>query len=287
MELDDLRIFVEVAQHGTLTAASPALHLSQPAITRRLQALERRLGVRLFTRVGRRLQLTEAGGQLVERARNLLGEVAEIRAVMATYGTGARGLLRIGASVTACLYLLPPIFQLFRERHPEYPLRVRNDRSTRLGDLVREGRIDVGIASVLAPPEGIRVVPWLELQLALIRPPEAAPGPVGFAALAELPLVLPSAGTLRTLTDGLFARLEIAPSVVAECDSLEVVRAMVATGFGQAILPRVCVPPDGPRVQVVTIDEPLPILPVAVLLRRGRPAPPPVAAFLHALKPAE
>jgi DNA-binding transcriptional LysR family regulator len=287
MELDDLRIFVEVAQHGTLSGASPALHLSQPAITRRLQALERRLGVRLFSRAGRRLQLTEAGAQLVERAQGILGEVAEIKAVMAAYGAGARGLLRIGASVTACLYLLPPILRRFRERHPEFPLLVRNDRSARLGDLVHEGRIDVGVASVLAPPEGARVIPWQGLDLALIRPPGSGPEPAGLSALAELPMVLPSAGALRTLTDGLLARCEPAAAVVAECDSLEVVRALVAAGFGQAILPRVCVPSGGPSVRIATLAQPLPTLPVAVLVRRGRPIPTPVAAFLDALKPVD
>jgi len=286
LELDDLRVFVEVARHGTLTGASPALHLSQPAITRRLQSLERRLGVRLFSRVGRRLQLTDAGIQLAERAQSLLGEVSQIKAIMAAFGAGARGLLSIGASVTACLYLLPPIFRLFRERHPEFPLLVRNDRSARLGDLVQEGRIDVGVASVLAPPEGIRLIPWQELELALIRPP-GGPERVRLSALAEMPVVLPSAGTLRTLTEAILARCEPAPRVVAECDSLEVARELVAAGFGQAILPRVCVPPNGPAVQIAQLAEPLPALPVAVLVRRGRPTSPPVAAFLNALKPVE
>jgi LysR family positive regulator for ilvC len=202
---------------------------------------------------------------------------------MAAYGSGARGLLRIGATVTACLYLLPPVFRLYRERHPEFPLLVRNDRSARLGDLVHEGRIDVGVASVLAPREGVRVVPWCELALALIRPWGSGPERVELGALSDLPMVLPSAGTLRTLTEGLFARCERAPSVVAECDSLEVVRALVASGFGQAVLPRVCVPPDGPPVQVAAIRASLPALPVALLVRRARPTPPAVAAFLDVM----
>jgi DNA-binding transcriptional LysR family regulator len=284
MELDDLRVFLEVARQGTLAGAGAAVHLSQPAVTRRMQALERKLGVHLFRRAGRRLQLTEAGAHLAEQAEGILGQVAELRAVMGAYGTGARGLLRIGATVTACLYLLPPVFRRFRERHPEYPLLVRNERSARLGDLVYEGRVDVGVASVLALREGVRIVPWRELELALIRPPGSGPRQVGLAALSELPVVLPSSGTLRTLTEGLFARCEIAPSVVAECDSLEVARALVALGFGQAILPRVCVPAEGPPVQVVPFAEPTPGLPVAVLVRRARSTPRPVAAFLDALQ---
>jgi DNA-binding transcriptional LysR family regulator len=318
MELDDLQIFLEVVRRGTLTGASETAHLSQPAISRRLSRLERELRAPLFERAGRRLRLTEAGAQLVIRAEAILGQVTELTATMAAYGAGASGHLRIGATVTACLYLLPPVFVAFRERHPEFPLLLRNDRSARVADLVHEGRVDIGIASVLTPREDVRVIPWQELELTLIRPrtvqrvsggeretmrrdgdtdtmrrfsssPDISIPPlltrrpdIG-TELTQMPMVLPSAGTLRTLTESLFARCEVAPTVVAECDSLEVVRALVAAGFGQGLVPRACVPEDGPPVAVVPLTETVPALPVAALVRRTRPTPRPVAAFLEAL----
>jgi DNA-binding transcriptional LysR family regulator len=288
MELDDLRIFLEVVRRGTLTSAGETVHLSQPAISRRLQALERELRAPLFERAGRRLRLTEAGAQLVTRAEAILGQVTELTAAMAAYGAGAGGHLRIGATVTACLYLLPPIFSAFREQHPEFPLLLRNDRSAQVADLVHEGRVDVGIASILTPREDVRVLPWQELELALIRPttsdqPTRTVNGQGTDLLMQMPMVLPSAGTLRTMTESLFARCEIAPTVVAECDSLEVVRALVAAGFGQALVPRACVPENGPPVEVVPLAADVPSLPVAALVRRTRPTPRPVAAFLETL----
>jgi DNA-binding transcriptional LysR family regulator len=85
------------------------------------------------------------------------------------------------------------------------------------------------------------------------------------------------------LIDTLFARCEIAPSVVAECDSLEVVRALVAAGFGYALLPRECLRPGEPGIDVLEVAEPLPRLPVAALVLRAREQPPAVRAFLEAL----
>jgi DNA-binding transcriptional LysR family regulator len=284
LELEDLRIFLAVVRHGTRAGATEEAHMSQPAISRRLQALERELRAPLFERAGRRLQLTEAGAALVARAEAILGQVGELTAEMAAYGAGARGHLRIGATVTACLYLLPPVFRAFRDRHPEYSLLLRNDRSSRMADLLQDGRIDVGIASILAPRDGVRVIPWQELELALIRPPWEGGVSASVASLSGTPMVIPSAGTLRTLTESLLARCEVAPRIVAECDSLEVVRALVAAGVGQAILPRVCVPADDPSVRVAALTDDVPPLPVAALVRRTRALPRPVAAFLEALR---
>jgi DNA-binding transcriptional LysR family regulator len=187
------------------------------------------------------------------------------------------------------------MFHRFRAEHPHHPVVVRNDTSQRMPELVRERRIDVGVASSVAPAEGVRAIPWQELELALVRPaaatiPEAAPPgpspaapPVALASLTPAPVILPSAGMLRTLTEGFFARHDLAPAVAAECDSLEVVKALVAGGFGQAVLPRVCLAPGEPGLEVVAIREPLPRLPVAALVAQRRVLPAAVAAFLRVL----
>jgi LysR family carnitine catabolism transcriptional activator len=283
MELDDFRIFLAVVRRGTLTGAGEEVHLSQPAITRRLQGMERRTGARLFERDGRRLRLTDAGRHLQRQAEAILMQVADLASELSAYAAGSRGALRIGATVTSCIYLLPPVFARFRTAQPGVQVIVRNDASSRMSDLVRERRIDVGIASVLVPGEGVRAIPWRQLDLALVRPAEWRDSPKSLAEAGRSPVVLPTAGTLRTLIEGLFARGEIAPPVAAECDSLEVVRSLVASGFGQAILPRVCLCPDEPGLREVELRDPLPPLPVAALVARTRRPPAPVAAFLEAL----
>lgn len=296
--IDDLRIFLAVVRRGTVTAAAGEAHLSQPAITRRLQALERALGARLFEREGRRLRLTAAGAHLQRRAEAILAQVSDLPAELSAFGEGARGRLRIGATVTSCLYLLPPVFRRFRQAHRGCQVIVRNDTSQRMGDLVHDRRIDVGVASTLLPREGVRAIPWQELELALVRPvPQAGqparptipsaqagqPAPRSLASLTQSPIVLPSGGTLRALTDALLARHEVVPQVVAECDSLEVVKALVTSGFGCAILPRVCLVPGEGGLEAVEVAEPLPRLPVAILVSQGRALPATVRAFLEVL----
>jgi DNA-binding transcriptional LysR family regulator len=303
MNLDDLRIFLAVVRRGTLTAAAGEAHLSQPAITRRLQALERALGARLFEREGRRLRLTAAGAHLQRRAEAILAQVSDLPSELAGFGEGAGGRLRIGATVTSCLYLLPPVFRRFRQAHPGCQVVVRNDTSQRMGDLIHDRRIEVGVASTLIPREGVRAIPWQELELALVRPVEAQAGkpassgsmgsqaggrplgsaPQSLAVLAEAPMVLPAGGTLRAVTDTLLARHEIVPRVVAECDSLEVVKALIASGFGHALLPRICLEPGEAGLEAVEVAEPLPRLPVAILVSQGRALPAPVQAFLEVL----
>src|SRR5207253_2222368 len=129
LDLDDLRIFLSIVRRGTLTEASQELHLSQPAITRRLQKLERTLGAPLFERSGRRLRLTDAGVHFQRRAEAILAQVADLTGEIASFAAGDRGRLRIGATVTSCLYLLPPVFRRFREQHPQVQVLVRNDTS--------------------------------------------------------------------------------------------------------------------------------------------------------------
>jgi DNA-binding transcriptional LysR family regulator len=283
MELEDLRIFLAVVRRGTLTGASGETHLSQPAITRRLQRLQAELGARLFEREGRGLRLTAAGARFQERAEAILGEVAELPVEMALFAEGTRGRLRVGATVTSCLYLLPPVFRAFRATYPEVQVIVRNDTSRRMGELVEERRIDVGVASTLAPREGVRALPWRNLELALVGPPASGRQPAAPGDLSRYPMVLPSGGTLRTLTEAVFARWGVAPPVVAECDSLEVVKTLVAGGFGLAILPRICLAPGEGELAEVPLPEPLAELPVAVLVPRGPSLPLPVARFLEVL----
>ncbi len=281
--LDDLRIFLAVLRRGTITAAGEEVHLSQPAVTRRIQALERRLGTRLFEREGRRLRLTAAGVHFQLRAEAILAQVSDLATELAHFDAGAGGRLCVGATVTACTYLLPLVFRRFRERYPEHQLVVRNDRSARIGDLVFDRRIEVGVASVGVPREGVRAIPWQELALALVSPEDDPAPPSRIADLDGAPVVLPAAGTLRGLADALLAREAVTPRVVAECDSLEVVRALVASGFGSALLPRVCLEGHTGVMDVGGDPAALPRLPVAVLVPEGRPFTPTVRSFLEAM----
>src|SRR5713226_6151466 len=168
MELEQLRTFAAIARLGSLSAASAAVHLSQPAVSRQVQALERRLGARLLERGARGVHLTEAGEAAARAAADVLARLEEMEAELALLRGGEGGTLRVGATVTVCLYLLPPLLRRYRERYPRQEIVIVNEHSGQIPELVRERRIDIGIASSTAPPPGVRRVPWRELSRALL-----------------------------------------------------------------------------------------------------------------------
>src|SRR5437660_11380972 len=260
MELEQLRTFAAIARLGSLSAASAAVNLSQPAVSRQVQALERRLGSKLLERGARGVQLTEAGEAVARGAGDVLARLEELEAELELLSGGEGGTLRVGATVTVCLYLLPPLLRRYRERYPRQEIVILNERSRQIPDLVRDRRIDIGIASSTAPPPGVRRVPWCELSLVLLDASPGFDGAQGFRRsgvqgdrLEELntrtpehlntppPFVLTTPGSLRALMEQVLARAGIEPRVVAEADSLEVVKRLGQDGFGRAIVPAVCV----------------------------------------------
>src|SRR5438067_1571778 len=282
MELEQLRTFAAVARLGSLSAASGVVNLSQPAVSRQVQALERRLGTRLLDRGARGAQVTEAGEAVARGAADVLSRLEEMEAELALLRGGEGGTLRVGATVTVCLYLLPSLLRRYRERYPRQEIVILNERSRQIPDLVRDRRIDIGIASSTAPPPGVRRVPWCELSLVLLVANPDSDLPADDPALSRLlnpgvqafrhsgaqeeegehpnartperlnartpehlntppPFVLATPGSLRALMEQVLARAGIEPRVVAEADSLEVVKRLVQDGFGRAIVPAVCV----------------------------------------------
>ncbi len=308
MEFDQLRTFAAIARLGSLSAASEAVSLSQPAVSRQVQVLERRLGARLLERGARGVQLTEAGEAVARAAGDVLARVEELQAEVAMLRGGEGGTLRLGATVTVCLYLLPSLLRRYRELYPRQEIVLVNERSRQIPELVRERRIDVGIASSGAPPPAVRRVPWRELSLVLLATrPIGAGDPAGLRQLVTgddgtgsdgtsfvpelpntqtphlpLPFVLASSGSLRTLTEQVLTAAGIEPRVTAEADSLEVVKRLVQDGFGHALVPAACITAEDRAAGLLAYPLPdaAPRLPVVLWLRDSRYPAPAVRNFI-------
>jgi DNA-binding transcriptional LysR family regulator len=300
MELDQLRTFAAIARLGSLSAASGAVSLSQPAVSRQVQALERRLNARLLERGARGVHLTEAGEAVARAAVDILSRLEELEGEIALLEGGEGGTLRLGATVTVCLYLLPPLLGRYRECYPRQEIILVNERSRQIPELVRERRIDIGIASSTASQPGIRRIPWRELSLVLLAPPRARAALQEENALSRLlgaspashdperspapapPFVLASSGSLRTLTEQVLLRAGIEPRVVAEADSLEVVKCLVRDGFGYALAPEECVTAEdrAAGLRALSLAADAPRLPVVFWLRETPHLPPAVRNFL-------
>src|SRR6516162_3922706 len=125
MNLNHLAIFHAVAQTGSMTLGAERLDISQPAVSKQVQELERALGVHLFDRIGRRVRLSQAGEILANYARLLFALAQEAEEVLADVGAVRRGRLAIGASTTIGTYLLPCVLAEFRRRYVEVELLVQ------------------------------------------------------------------------------------------------------------------------------------------------------------------
>lgn len=135
--LTDIAVFVKVVEAGSFTAAAEALEMSQSHVSRRVTALEERLGVRLLQRTTRKISLTEAGGELFRRATRGLSEIAEAELEVTRFQTEPRGTLRVSAPTSFSQLHLAPLLSQFIERYPAVRINLQlNDQQV---DLVEEG----------------------------------------------------------------------------------------------------------------------------------------------------
>src|SRR5262245_14167918 len=123
MELRQLRTYVAVAEQKHFARAASLCNLSQPAVSHQIALLEEEVGVRLFNRAARRVSPTVAGEAFLEEARRILGAVDRAHERMQAVARGAVGRIRIGATPTPALHLLPPLLARYRSEHPTYDVR--------------------------------------------------------------------------------------------------------------------------------------------------------------------
>ena len=246
MELNynHLRYFRAVALEGNLTRAAAHLNLSQSALSVQIKALEDRLGHPLFDRVGRRLELTEAGRIALDHAETIFKTGDELMAVLRQTGR-ARSAIRVGALAT-----LSRNFQLSFLR----PLLNRADveivlRSASMAELLRglEG-LALDIVLTNEPVARDAATPFLTRRIAgqpvsLIGiPARQRPGDDLAALLAREPLILPTAESgLRAAFDSLVSQYDTIPQIAAEVDDIAMMRLLAREGAGLALLPPIAV----------------------------------------------
>jgi DNA-binding transcriptional LysR family regulator len=191
MTLQQLTYFLAAAEHGSFSAAAETLHMAQPSLSEQIRRLEAELGVSLFARAGRRLELTEAGRLLMphaERTRDAAREAAEsVREVRDVTG----GTVAFGTFGSAHHYLLGGLIQDFRTRHPSVRLRVIGQNSAEVADAVRDGHLEAGLVVLPVDDRGLDVRPAMQEELLYVSAePRRTREPVTIERLAEAPLIL-------------------------------------------------------------------------------------------------
>lgn len=243
MDLQSLTAFLAIADAGSISAASRRLHLSQPAISKRLSGLESRLGHRLFDRIGRRVQFTEAGARLLPHARRVLQDLEDGRRALSHLSGDVAGRLSIGTSHHIGLHRLPRFLKAYTRAHPQVDLDLHFMDSEVACRAVVAGSLELGIVTL--PTESMPELETLKIwadPLAVVvaaKHPLARKRRVSLAQLAELPAVLPDASTYtHRIVKAELARHGVTPRVRLATNYLETLKMLVAIGLGWSVLPR-------------------------------------------------
>lgn len=219
------------------------LNLSQPAVSIQIRQLERRLGLRLFERVGRRVEPTAAGRELVPHVRRIDDAVAAALEAVADYAQAVAGRVRIGTGATACIYLLPPLLRELRRRFPQLEIVVRTGNTSDILKSLEDNALDFGLATLPMPDRGFTVEPLLDDEIVAVFPGEgAAPSALTATALAGLPVLLyEPGGNSRRVIDDWFRSAAVELKPVMELGSIEAIKQLIAAGLGCGLLPRLAV----------------------------------------------
>ncbi len=240
--LHRLRIFWTVARHLSYTRAAEQLAVAQPALSHQVKALETDLGVRVFRRRGRGIELTDAGRALVEVCADIFARLDEGERELGELETGGQGSVDIAADTTSGIYVMPAALGAFHRAYPgvDVTLHVENR-----GGVVRrltERSCDLAVmANPPAEPE-VDVEPFLLDRLVVIAPPEHRLAPASNIALARVAeerfLLRESGSGTRAATERLFARSRLHPAVAMELGSSGAIKQAVAAGLGIAVISR-------------------------------------------------
>lgn len=241
MLTDNLKAFLAVADSRSFSQAGETLHLSQPAISKRIAALETELGQRLFDRIGRQVSLTEAGRVLLPQARRIIEVLNETRRLLDNLSDQVQGPLILATSHHIGLRRLPPVLREFARRHPAVALDIRFMESEEGCRAAEQGLVDIAVVTLPQPvPATLRYQRiWNDpLRPMVARDHVLAGSGHASTGLAEHAAVLPPTGTFtRQIIDQALLDSGIRPPRILEATFMETIHMMVGIGLGWGMLP--------------------------------------------------
>jgi DNA-binding transcriptional LysR family regulator len=242
VEIRQLRAFVAIAESGTFTAGALRVHVTQAAISMQIRQLETEIGAKVFVRAPRHVILTEAGEQLLRRARHILREHDAALDEIAELAGAERGRLRIGsASAMVLTEQLPAILKELRKQHPAAEIAVTSGTSEVLVDQILAGEVDVAFVSLPVDVRGIKTERLSEDQLVAIASPRhklSKQRTISAYTLAGERLILGErGGNTRRLIDQFFAQAGVTLRVAMELSRQQAIRRMVEEDMGVGIVP--------------------------------------------------
>jgi DNA-binding transcriptional LysR family regulator len=244
LNFDQLRALLEVVEHGSFSAAARRLNLTQPAVSLQIRELERRFGLRLIERLGKRAHPTVPGRELVEAAQRIFRECDGIDAVMRRFREGWIGRVHVGTTLTTMIYRLPPILRQVRLDHPGIDLIVANNPTPANVEGIIQNKIDLALVNLPVGKRQLKVTPLcLETMVAIFPagtrgvPDEITPD---YASRQTL-LVEQQTSAAHSLVLGWLSEGGVSPLMPTPLGTVEALKSAVASNLGMAIVPEVSV----------------------------------------------
>ena len=264
MELRQLRTFAAVAELRHFARAASLCNLSQPAVSHQIALLEEEVGAKLLNRAARRVSLTVAGEVFLEEVRRILGAVDRAHERMQEVARGAVGRIRLGATATPGLYLLPPLLAKYRNEHETYDLRLEIGAIHTIAERVARNDLDMAVVAGAMPSGELQARSISEDQLVIIAPPNS---PLARARRlkpnqleAETWVVREEGSDTRRQTVAWWHRRRLAPTHTMSFDNPDAVKRAVMAGLGIAMVSELTVAEDlaSRRVAMVAFKTGLP-----------------------------
>jgi DNA-binding transcriptional LysR family regulator len=248
MDVRQLEMFRAVAEEGTFTRAARRLHVSQSAVSRQIQLLEGELGGLLLYRSAKGVTLTAQGELLLRTANRIHRDLREAIWEISETQELKRGRLSIAGGMTVCLYVLPKLLKRFRALHSDVDLLVTSGSAESVLRLLRNHQVDLALLTLPMVGADLVMQPVLREELVVVaarKHPVVRRHVIDARSIARYPLVLfePDSNTRRVI-DRFFFEQQIPMNVVMETESVEIIKAMVASGLGITLIPYAAIAAD-------------------------------------------
>ena len=287
-DLPDLRAFVAVAKLGSFRAAAEELHLSQPALSRRIEKLEHALGVRLFHRTTRKVDMTTVGREFSHRAIDLLNSLEQSLMGIRDVAAHVSGEVTIACIPSAVRYFLPGFLKVYHERYPKIMVRIIDQGANEVLTTLLRNEADFGINYIGTQEPDLEFEPILKEPFVVacrLEHPLAGKKKVTWADLTqyEYMSVTKDSGN-RFLLDLALTDKPTRPRWYCEAQHVSTLVSLVEAGLGVAAVPRLAMPPDGhPTLISVPLVDPVITRTVGLIRRRARPLSPAAQTFYDQL----
>lgn len=241
MDLQKIRYFLAVMEHRNLSNAAQALRVSQPTLSRQMQALEHEFDTTLFVRLGRGVAPTEAAKRLHDGFQGFERQFRTLKSDVAAASVEPAGEVAFGIPPSPRSLLAIPLIAHFARTYPRVTVRVVEETSGELRDQVAAGVLDLAVTNLDEPMRGVAAEPLGRERMLLVGPPDARfpkRGDVPMTRLAELPLILTTRpNSLRLAVEAGLSRCGLRPNVRIEANTLPLMTDLVIAGLGYTVLP--------------------------------------------------